>query len=520
MDRISEAGTFFVHDIFLANARSAPDKVGLIWRDRSYTWRELGERLDALAAGLTARGIVRGSRVAVLDRNSDDLVLLHYALASLGAVLCPLNAWLRAPEIAAILANARPAYLVVGEEFVASAAAAVSGLEFRPVIVLRGGSLDGAMAWSAFSSGGAGLARSAPESWDDTHLILHTSGTTGMPKGVALSHRRTVADGLFAAPSFGVRRTDRYYCYTPLFHTGGWDWLKMFFMQQGSVVLVDRFDAGDAIRAIVEHRCTVVPCFPITLRGLIEHADFDGADMSAVRMIGYGGQDPSDILDIGLRRFRERGAAHVSVLLPYGMTECGPFITIAQGHEALKHPASVGTSVPGIEVALLDDDLSETPRGEIGEVCIRSPALMTGYIGNAEATEEVFAGGWLHTGDLARQNEDGFYTIVDRKKDMVRTGGENVFAKEVEEILVQHPSVKECAVVGQPDDVYGEMVVAVVVTADGFRDDAALKAHTRARLAGFKTPKRVVFVDELPHTPVGKIAKAELRKMLAAGTMA
>lgn len=504
---------FLLHDIVRAHARSAPDHVALIFKNREYTWGSMQSGIDGLRRGLGKQGVVRGSRVAVLDRNSDHLILLYYALASLGAVLCPINMWLRAGEVAYIIGNCRPSFLVINDEFRALAEEALTSVDKKPRIISRGDVRDGELSWDDISDG-PNARLSEPLSWEDPHMILHTSGTTGRPKGVALSHRRSVVDGMSAAASVNPLRTDRFYSFTPLFHTGAWDWMKLFVMQRASVVLADRFDALASIQEIDKHRCTYLLVLPVVMRDMLDHPAFATADFSALRMVAYASQDPSNLLDEVFRRFAERGARNLRAVYPYGMTEAGPFVTIAQPHESKSHPNSLGTLVAGVEVALMDDDLNEVPIGEVGEVCVRGASLMTEYIDNPEATSETFRGGWLHTGDLARQDKDGFFYVVDRKKDMIRSAGENVFAKEVEQVVVEHPSIKECAVIGLPDISFGEKVVAVVVSENGFRDGGDVIAFVRKRIAGFKTPKEVIFLDELPHTPVGKIAKAVLRDML------
>ena len=501
----------YVHDIVAANARNVPDRPALVCGEREYTWKELWEGVQALARGLAAQGVVRGSCVAALDRNSDALVLLYHAVGSLGASLYPISVLLRANEVAALLSNARPALLVAGPGYEDLAEAAAALATPPPRLVYRAQARQGGLHWDDISDGPQMADPPAPRSWDDTHLLLHTSGTTGLPKSVAISHRRSVVDGLAAATSIGARSSDRYYSNTPLFHTGAWDWIKVFFMQRACVVLAERFDAARMIEDAVRHRCTVLPFFPVTLRALIDHEKFRTADFSAVRLIGYGGMDPSNVLQTALGAFAERGAKDVGVVLPYGMTEAGPFISIAQPHESVAHPLSVGGAVPGVEICLLDDDMVEVGEGEVGEVCLRTPCLMTEYLDNPEATAEAFRGDWLHTGDLARKTAAGIFQIVDRKKDMIRTGGENVFAKEVEEVLSRHPSVKECAVVGTPHPEFGETVVAVVVPEHSYADGEELRAFVRERIAGFKTPKKIVFLDAMPRTPLGKVAKKELK---------
>jgi len=505
----------FLSDIVSANARQVPDLPALIFKDREYTWADFKSKTDGICRGLSRQGVVQGTRVAILDRNSDDFVFLGYALAQMGAMLVPINMWNRASEVRYVLNNCQPRILVVSDEFRALANEALVGLEISPIIVSRGTLSPGDINWTEIEDGPRDTDVSSPNSWDDPHLVLFTSGTTGRPKGALISHRRSVIDGLAAAGPFGIRRCDRLYCYLPLFHTGAWDYLKLYFMNQGSVVLVERFDANEAVQLIEKYRCNALFGVPLVLREITEAPNWNKSDMSSVRLIAYGSYDPSNFLEVTLEKFRQQGASSVQALLPYGLTEAGPFVSIARPHESHNHSNSLGTPVPGVSVVLLDDDCHEVPIGQIGEICVRSPALMNGYLNMPEATAEAFRGGWLHTGDLARQDVDGFLHMVDRKKDMIRTGGENVYAKEVEQVLIQHPSVADCAVVGLFDADFGEQVVAVVVIRTGETVNAEeIQAYVRLKIAGFKTPKRVVFMDELPKTPVGKISKNTLREML------
>ena len=506
---------FLLSDLVADNERWCPDAPALIFADRVRTWAEFGSDMRRLQRGLAAQGVGRGSRVAMLDRNSDDYVILGYALAGMGAVLVPVNMWLRAGEIAYILNNCQPTLVVVSDEFRAVVEEAFDAMFERPRLVVRGTARANDVTWNDLLNAPEDQAVCRPEGWDDAHLILYTSGTTGRPKGAIISHRRSVLDALNALPVFGIRTAERFFCYMPLFHTGAWDYLKLYFMQRGSTVIVERFEAENAVRQIARHRCNGMFGVPIVLRQMTEAKSWSEADLSSMRLIAYANYDPSSLILRIVEAFRARGASEIGIANAYGLTEGGPYICILRPADALARPLSIGTPVPGVQVALLDDAMREVPRGELGEICVRSPALMSGYLNRPEATAEAFAGGWLHSGDLGRVDADGFVHLVDRKKDMIRSGGENVFAKEVEQTLVTHPNVRDCAVVGIPDDDYGERVVAAVVAdnADS-ATESVLIAFVRERIAGFKAPKQIIFMAELPKTPAGKIKKHEIRAML------
>jgi acyl-CoA synthetase (AMP-forming)/AMP-acid ligase II len=369
--------------------------------------------------------------------------------------------------------------------------------------------------WVAFVAAGEGHDQEPATDCgdDDPHMILYTSGTTGRPKGAMLSHRRTVDDAIGMAAALQPRPDDTFMNYFPPFHVGNWDHMKLFLLVGARVVLLRQFDAGQVLGLLGKEQVTVVLGVPTMLHELLSHPDLATADTSSVRLIYYGAYDPSGIMQRVAEHFGARDGK-VEMAHTFGLTEGGPFVTLCQPRDIFAHWGSVGLPVPGVEVALLDDDGNRVPPGTPGELCMKGPR-MSGYWANPEATETALAGGWLHTGDIAITDADGFYFIVDRKKDMIRSGGQNVYSKEVEDCLLTHPDVAEAAVIGLPDPVYEELVGAVVVLRAGAVGDDAkieeLTSYVRSRLAGYNTPRAVIFADELPRNAVGKIQKHLLR---------
>lgn len=506
---------FFLSDIVKDNARWAPDASALIFADRTWTWRQFHDETQRLQQGLARLGVCRGTRVAVLDRNSAEYVLLGYALAGMGAVLVPINMWLRAAEVGYILGNCQPSFLVVSDEFLDLASAALERLDDKPQMISRGSRHQGMVEWASLSEPGPQMRIEGPQSPDDPHLILYTSGTTGRPKGAIISHRRSVVDALNVLNVFGIRRFERFFCYMPLFHTGAWDYLKLYFMMRGSAVIAERFEPDAAVEAIATYRCNGMFGVPMVMRQMMESPSWRKADLSSMRLIAYANYDPSTLIVKIAKAFRERGASEIGIANAYGLTEGGPYICINPPDASMRQPLAIGFPVPGTQVALLDDQMNEVPAGGIGEICVRSPALMSGYLNRPEATAETFSGGWLHTGDLGRVDPEGYIFLVDRKKDMIRSGGENIYAKEVELCIVSHPAVRDCAVFGVLDDDYGEKVVAAIVRDDPDLTESEIISFVRGKIAGFKAPRLVIFLDDLPKTPAGKIKKHEIRKQLA-----
>ncbi len=499
-----------VSDIVANNARARGGSAALVVGDRTFTYADLQELVGATAGALAARGIGYGDRVAVLAKNSLEYVQLYFATAAIGAVLVPLNFWHRPGEHAFTVGDAEPALWFVEAGYDEVAAQARAEHPALPVLRIPGPEGDRAD-WDAFLAAGGPV---PPVEVDegDPHMILYTSGTTGRPKGAMLTHRRTVDDALAMATVLKAGDRDVFMNYFPPFHVGNWDHMKPFLLVGGTVILLREFDPAVVLDLVPRHRVSVVLGVPTMLHALITHERFAATDTSSVRLLYYGAYDPSGIMDRTAEAFGAR-EGKVRFAHTYGLTEAGPFVTWCPPEDVFDRWGSIGRAMPGVDVALLDDGGREVAQGEPGEICVRGPR-MSGYWRNPEATAAALAGGRLHTGDIAVADEDGFLTIVDRKKDMIRSGGQNVWSKEVEDCLARHPGVADAAVIGLPDPVYEEQVVAIVVPAGTGSPALAeeLTAFVKAHLAGYNTPKQVHFVDEFPRTAVGKIQKHVLRE--------
>jgi fatty-acyl-CoA synthase len=504
-----------VADIIRLNAQSRGEREALVVGDLRVTYGQYQVDIERTAAALAAAGVGKGDRVAALGRNSYEYTQLYFALARLGAMLVPLSFWHRTPELAYAIADAEPMMIFVEPELWEPVAPAIAEMEF-PLAVVRMPGQDGERSeWDAFVATGEGREAPMPEiAAEDPHMILYTSGTTGRPKGALLSHGRTVRDGIAMAMHLGLKQSDTFMDYFPSFHVGNWDHFKMYMMLGARVVLLREFDADVVFDAIAEHRPSVILGVPTMFHSMLNHPRRADADLTCFRLVYYGAYDPSGLMHEVADAFGVT-AGRAEMHHTYGLTEGGPFVAFCPHEDLFDHWGSIGRAMVGVELVLLDDDLNEVPQGTAGEICIKGPH-MSGYWRKPEETEEAFRGGWMHTGDMAIADEQGFLMIVDRKKDMIRSGGQNVYSKEVEDCLALHEKVDDVAVVGLPDAVYEELVCAVVVPMPGIEPSdelaAELTAHVKANLAGYNAPKRVEFVTELPTNAVGKTQKHILRE--------
>ena len=503
----------YVGDFVRLNAIKRGGEEALVTLERAYSYRELDTEINRVAFALRTWGISKGDRVAVLARNCAEYVFLYYATAKIGALIVPLNFWYRAGEHDYAIGDSDPRVFFVAPEFLAVArdVAVPRGLTVVELPVDGGRSAD----WDAFlkcaESTDDPAVQLQPE---DPHMILYTSGTTGRPKGAILSHRRTVDDAMAMVAALRLRPTDRFIDFFPPFHVGNWDHLKLYHLVGGTVVLLPQFEPELVLEKIDEQRVTVLLAVPAMLHELLSQPTFADADLSSIRLLYYGAYDPSGFMLEVADLFGAR-EGKIEMFHTYGLTEGGPFVAICDSDEIFDHFGSIGRAMPGVEIALLDDEGRKVKPDAAGEICVRGPR-MSGYWNNPEETALALAGDWLHTGDVAMADAEGFLRIVDRKKDTIRSGGQNVYSKEVEDCLLGHEGVQDCAVIGLPDPVYEEKVVAIVVlkSPDRASDEMVteIKDFVRGRLAGYNVPGRIEFVAALPKSSVGKTLKNHLRE--------
>ncbi len=459
------------------HAARTPDRTAILFEGAALSYRALAERIAFLAGALAARGIVAGDRVALLAMNHPDYLALLFACARLSAMLVPLN-WRLAPaEHAQILADAAP-NLVIGER---AFAASLTGR--APVW------LDELDALATAPPDRAG----AP---DRPVLLVYTSGTTGRAKGAILTQDALAWNAVNSQHMHDMTANDRILTFLPMFHVGGLNIQTVPALSLGAeIVLMRRFDPGEALAAIAAKRPTLSLVVPAVMAALIGHPAWPTADLSSLRLLGAG----SSIVPVRLiRAFHARG---VPVAQVYGATETGPIAIYQKRDDALANEGSTGQPALHCEARLED-----------GEILIRGPNVATGYWRDPEATRESFADGWFRTGDLGRIDAGGHWWVDERKKDMIISGGENIYPAEIEAALAAHDDVADCAVVARPDARWGEVPVAFVVRRAGTTvADAELRSFLDGRLARFKWPKAFRFVDDLPRNAMGKVQRYALR---------
>jgi acyl-CoA synthetase (AMP-forming)/AMP-acid ligase II len=508
-------GQMTLGDLTVRNLELRPAAPAVIFEGRTITHAEFCGRVFRLANALIRLGVQRGDRVAILAQNCPEY-MESYAAGELGGwTTVTINFRLTTAEVAYILRDSRPTCVIVEAQFVDRlAGAAAAGVQH--VVTIGGPGPDLAYE-ELLGRCEPSRPRVAVEPNDMAHLI-YTSGTTGKPKGVMLSHRGELQSALISALEARVRPTDRLALAMPLYHIGGKNQWLAHSVYGCPIILHRAFRPSAFFASLREHAATVTLLAPTMLNDLLEAERCDRETLPALQKLFYSAAPMPEAL------LRRSMAAFGPILAQiYGMTECGgPGCTLHPHQHVLDGPTAVvrrlrsaGQPMVGCDVRVVRPDASECAVGETGEIVIRSPALMSGYWNNHPATLEAMRGGYLHTGDVGERDDSGFIFVVDRLKDMIVSGGENIYSREVEEALLSHAGVLEAAVIGAPDERWGEAVIAFVVRRPGHDLGAdTLIAHCKERIAPYKRPRDVRFIDTLPKLPNGKIEKFKLRAPL------
>jgi fatty-acyl-CoA synthase len=494
------------------HAQRTPAKPLAVHGDRILTYADMQTWSADVAGGLAARGVGTGDVVALLSYNNVEFLATIFAANHLGAIAMPINWRLAAPELRFILEHSGARALVCGAELVDLADAATKELD-GDIARIRVGD-DGVPGWERFADlravGTAPLR--VPAAADDLHRLMYTSGTTGRPKGVMLTHANLAWKNFAHVTEFGFTADDVGLACGPLYHVGALDLVTTTMIAVGATTIVHTtFDAEQVVDEIERSRVTTIWAAPAMVRAVLDVPGIDARDLSSVRVIIAGGEKmPIPTIERIRTTFPSAWFADA-----YGLTETVSGDTFLDRDHTVSKLGSVGRPCQYLELDIWDEDGASLPAGERGEVVLRGPKVFAGYWRDPDATAKAFAGGWFHTGDIGVVDDDGFLSIVDRLKDMIVSGGENIASSEVERVLYEHDAVVEAAVVGRPDDRWGEVPVAFVVVRDGSVVDAdGLIEHCRAELAKFKVPRAVEFIDELPRNPSGKVLKRDLRAQL------
>lgn len=498
--------------IVAAHAQRTPDRVAVVCGGRRQTYRELVDASDRLACGLAGLGVGTGNRVLVYVRNSVEFVQCLCACFRVGAIVVPVNTRLTPREIGHFVADSRP-HAVIYDSASRDVVDSFSGDLVGTKRIVIGEPREGEIRYDALVR--TPLSRLAPVPCESTEaMIIYTSGTTGRPKGALVTHANVlVQHGFINAIEWGVGRDDVYLVTTPLAHRTAQGRMGNSLCLGGTLVIMEKFDAEAAVSLIESERVTVAGMVPTVARMLIPVIEKAPSRCRSLRRIVVTGE----AFPVEVKKRLMELLPHVRLASFFAMTEVGA-VTSLDHEEQFTHPASVGRVTPGIEVRLVNDAGGDVPVGETGEMLVRAgrPGAFTtflGYFNRQEDTAATIEDGWVRTGDLARFDAEGYMYIVDRKKDMVLSGGFNIYTKEVEQALHSHPAVQDAAVVGVPDAVFGEAVAAFVELEPGAAATAEeLVEHCRESIASYKKPKYVFFVDALPRNTLGKVLKADLRR--------
>jgi fatty-acyl-CoA synthase len=505
-------------------ARYFRDKIGVVDGDRRFTYGEYAERTHRLANALCDLGVHPGDRVSFVTYNTHHLLEAYYGVLEAGAILNPINIRLTPQDIAYILNHSGSRAVFYHRDFAPLINSVRAELTATTNFVVIEGEVEGPATGEYEALLASASAEYRPPAIDENAVaeLFYTSGTTGSPKGVALTHRTLHLHALYSGIALGVSDEHVLLHVVPLFHVNGWGTPHTVTMTGGTHVMLRKFDPAMLLGLVQQHRVTHLFGVPAIFNALVNFPGLRTFDVSSLRLLVSGGAPASPTL---IREMEARLGAGVRAIVGYGLSETCPVLTLAQprAHLAAAEPdemrvtrqAMTGWALPGVELRVVDLQGNDVPANgqTIGEIVVRSNVVMDGYYLDTRGTEAAIRDGWFHTGDMAVMDDTGCLQIKDRAKDIIISGGENISSVEIENALVTHPAVFECAVVAAPDDRWGEVPVAIVVLKpDAKAHMEELLEHCRARLAGFKIPRQIEFAEKLPRTGTGKVIKTSLRE--------
>ncbi|GAC1538479.1 MAG: long-chain fatty acid--CoA ligase [Acidimicrobiales bacterium] len=481
------------------SAQRSPDHPALRLDDVMLTYKDLDETSARVAGILEANGVGPGDRVGIMLPNVPAFASCYYGILRVGAVAVPMNVLLKRREVAFYLGNSGASLIFAWSDF---AEAAEAGAADAGTIHV---SVDPAT-WDGLLADATPRPDVVERADDDTAVILYTSGTTGTPKGAELTHANLMSNIKVASELFDTSSDDVILGALPLFHVFGQTCgLNVSVKVGGCLTLIPRFDPAKALEMVARDKVTVFQGVPTMFAAMLHLPDADSYDVTTLRQCASGGAAmPLEVM----RGFEE--AFNCIILEGYGLSETSPVASFNHPDKERK-PGSIGTPIAGVKMKIMDDQGNDLGVGEVGEIVIQGPNVMKGYWQLPEATDAAIVDGWFHSGDLGKTDDDGYFFIVDRKKDMIIRGGYNIYPREIEEVLYEHPAVREAAVLGVPDAMLGEEVGAAVVLKEGATASAEeIRDHVKAQVAAYKYPRHVWFIDELPKGSTGKILKREI----------
>ncbi len=487
-----------------------PDDIAVIFNDLRITYRSLNEMVNKLANGLRSLGVKKEDKVAIIFPNCPQFIISYLAIVKLGATVVPINFLFKAEEVSYILDNSDAEILITLSNFKDLAVGLSSKIKsIKKVIISSKEKMEGDLLHfeKILQEQPSEIKPVDINPAEDVASILYTSGTTGKPKGAMLTHKNLVFDTESCIEAIKVTPADRFICVLPLFHSFAATVCMLIpLLSGGSTILIPRFVPKEVLGKIAAEGASIFIGVP-SMYAVWANMKPPDLDLSSWRLAISGGAPmPVEVL----KRFEEKYP--VKIYEGDGPTECSP-VTSVNPIDGIRKIGSIGLPIKGVQMKIVDDNDNEVTRGEVGEIVVKGDNVMKGYYKNPEATAEAIKNGWFHTGDLGKEDEDGYFYIVDRKKDMIIVGGLNVYPREVEEVLYQHPKIAEAAVIGIPEELRGEMVKALIVLKpDETATPLEVIKYCRDRLASFKVPRQVEFRDELPKGPTGKILKRALRE--------
>lgn len=493
-----------------AQAVRYPDKIALVCENERIAYRDLDERIRRVASGLKEQGLGAGDRIVVFLNNGVEIIELFYAAFALGAIVVPVTTRLTSHELQHICSDSQP--FAIAFEGPGDPIREVLDANPKAIRIAVGKSAEGGIAYDSLRASKFTPLPSLSIESDDA-VIMYTSGTTGKPKGAIITHSNIITQHCFInAVEWGISRDDHYLVTTPLAHRTGFARLANSMTLGGTLVVMKKFDPRQTVDTIAREKITVLGMVPTVCRMMLPEIKADPAKCASLRRIVVTGE----AFPVELKRQFLALLPNVRLVSFFAMTEVGG-VTSLSHEEQFDHAASIGRPTPGVEVRIVDDAGNTVKTGEPGELLVRvgEPgrySVMRGYYNRPDETAKAIEDGWIKTGDVAKADEDGYLYIVDRKKDMVLSGGFNIYTKEVEQALLQNPDIADAAVVGVPDEIFGEAVAAFIERAPGSAPTSASVAqHVRGLVAGYKKPKHIFIVDELPRNSLGKVLKRDLR---------